>query len=31
MQKDTSMDYIVAELPACVRVFGATLRFVQAK
>jgi hypothetical protein len=31
MRIDTSMDYVVAELPACVRVLGATLRFVQAK
>jgi hypothetical protein len=30
MQIDTSMDYIVAELPDCVRVLGTTLRF-QAK
>jgi hypothetical protein len=31
MQIDASMDYVVAELSACVRVLGATLRFVQTK
>jgi hypothetical protein len=31
MQIDMSMDYAVPELTACVRVLGATLRFVQAK
>jgi hypothetical protein len=31
MPIDMSMDYVVAELSACVRVLGATLIFVQAK
>jgi hypothetical protein len=31
MRIDTSMDCAVAELPACLRVLGVTLRFAQAK